>query len=242
MPLGFVLTMVQVSCYVVFFFFGIILISSHGLHTYFVIENIFLVERVQVCTSSSVSSSHEEDNRKQQLAAQLFSGVTAKPRSSAGRGHLAASRISRNPGKTKLITADPVMSSADDRSHSIQGTTAKRAGKSNMDLLLDLESNEIRDIEGDKASSENILLSPLDNTVSVIPTRDDKTLDHTQESVDANSRLVTNPSAPDQNTQKVWHFLLFLILHLAVFFFLGKQVLLIVSDGICKMQTEQNAN
>ncbi|XP_078360431.1 uncharacterized protein LOC144644775 isoform X2 [Oculina patagonica] len=157
----------------------------------------------EVSASSSVSSFHEEDLRKQQLAAQLFTGVMEKPRSTAGRGHLTANRISRNPGKTKSIATDPVMPSANDRSQPLQGTTSKSAGKSNMDLLLDLESNEVRDIEGHKVSSEkDILLSPLDNTVNIISSRDDKTSDNSQELADSDSRLAMNLCEPDQDTQK----------------------------------------
>lgn len=151
----------------------------------------------------------QEDVRKQHLAAQLFSGVTEKPRSSAGRGHLATNRISRNPGKTKSIVTDPGMSSADDRSHSLQGTTSKSAGKSNMGLLLDLESNEPRDIEGEKASFEkDALLSSLENTVNMVSSRDDEASDYIQESVDSDPLLVITTSEVNcsyQATQKVWH-------------------------------------
>ena len=162
-----------------------------------------------------MSSSHDEDIRRQQLAAQLFTGVTDKPRWSAGRGHLAANRMSRNPGKTKNISPNPVMSPADNRSHSVQGTTSKTAGKSNMDLLLDIESTEGRDIEGNKACAEKgILLSTLDNTVDIIPSQNDETLKNTQESVGSDTHLVMNPSelgSGCRNTQKVCHDLFFFI-------------------------------
>lgn len=151
----------------------------------------------------------QEDVRKQHLAAQLFSGVTEKPRSSVGRGHLVTNRISRNPGKTKSIVTDPGMSSADDRSHSLQGTTSKSAGKSNMGLLLDLESNEPRDIEGEKTSFEkDALLSSLENTVNMVSLRDDEASDYIQESVDSDPLLVITTSEVNcsyQATQKVWH-------------------------------------
>ena len=149
---------------------------------------------------------HQEDVRKQQLAAQLFSGVTDKPRPSAGRGHLTVNRISRNPGKTKLISADPGMAiSADDLSHSVQGTASKTVGKSNMDLLLDLESTGVCHIGEEKASSDNnVLLSSLDDTRKLIPPGDNETLNSTQESVDSDSRVVMNTSeAGCVNTEKV---------------------------------------
>lgn len=156
---------------------------------------------------------HQEDVRKQQLAAQLFSGVTEKPRPSIGRGHLAANRISRNPGKTKLIAADPGMgTSVDDLSHSVQGTASKTAGKSNRDLLLDLENTGVCHIGEEKASSDNdVLLSSLDDTGKLIPPRDNETLNNTQKSFDSDSRVVMNASeAGHGNTQKVWHIFLFI--------------------------------
>ena len=148
-----------------------------------------------------------EDVRKQQLATQLFSGVAGKQRPSAGRGHLAANRISRNPGKTRVTATNPGMAtSADDLSHFVEGTASKSAGKSNMDLLLDLESTGAPHIGEEKASSDNdVLLSSLDNTTKLIPPRDNETLNNTRESLDSDSPVVMNASkAGYGNAQKVW--------------------------------------
>ena len=151
----------------------------------------------------------QEDVRKQQLAAQLFSGVTDKQPPSSGRGHLAANRMSRNPGKTRLTAANPGMAaSVGDQSHSVRGTASKSAGKSNMDLLLDLESTRAPHIGEGKASSDNnVLLSPLDNTTELIPSQDNDTLTSTLESLDSDSPVVMNTNdAGYGNVQKVWHF------------------------------------
>jgi len=153
----------------------------------------------------------QEDVRKQQLAAQLFSGVTDKQRQSAVRGHLAANRMSRNPGQTRLTAANPGMAaSADDLSHSVRGTASKSAGKSNMDLLLDLESTGTPHIGEEKASSDNdVLLSPLDSTTEFIASRDNETLTSTRESLDSDSPVVMNTSeAGYGNVQKVWRIFL----------------------------------
>ncbi len=155
----------------------------------------------------------QEDVRKQQLATQLFSGVSDKQRPSAGRGHLAANRISRNPGKTRLTAINPGMAtSADDLSHSVKGTASKSTGKSNMDLLLDLESTGAPHIGDEKASSDNdVLLSPLDKTTKLIPPRDNETLNSTRESLDCDSPVVMSASkAGYGNAQKVWHNVLFI--------------------------------
>ena len=156
----------------------------------------------------------QEDVRKQQLASQLFSGVTDKPRPSAGRGHLAAKRISRNPGKTRLTAANPGMAaSANDRSHSVKGTASESAGKSNiMDLLLDLESTGAPHIGEEKASSDNdVLLSALDNTTNLMPSQDNETFSSSRELLDSDSPVVTNTSeAGCGNAQKVWHIFLFI--------------------------------
>ena len=153
----------------------------------------------------------QENDRKQQLATQLFSGVTDKQRQSAGRGHLAANRLSRNPGKTRVTATNPGMAtSADDLSNSVKGTASQSAGKSNMDLLLDLESTGAPHIGEEKASSDNdVLLSPLDNTTKLIPPRDNETLNSTRESLDSDSPVVMNASkAGYGNVQKVWHIFL----------------------------------
>lgn len=155
----------------------------------------------------------QEDVRKQQLATQLFSGVTDKQRPSAGRGHLAANRITRNPGKTRLTAANSGMTaSADNLSHSVKGIASKSAGKSNMDLLLDLESTGASRIGEEKASSGNdVLLSRLDNTTKLIPPKDNETLNSTRESFDSDSPVVMNTSeAGYGNAQEVWHIFLFI--------------------------------
>ena len=150
----------------------------------------------------------QEDVRKQQLATQLFSGVTDKQRPSSGRGHLVANRISRNPGKTRVTATNPGMAtSADDLSHFVKGTASKSTGKSNMDLLLDLESTGTPHIGEEKALSNNdVLLSSLDNTTKLIPPRDNETFNSTRESLDSDSPVVMNASkAGYGNAQKVWH-------------------------------------
>lgn len=157
----------------------------------------------------------QEDVRKQRLATQLFSGVTDKQRPSAGRGHLAANRISRNPGKTRLAATNPGMAtSADDLSQSVKGTASTSAGKSNIDLLLDLESTGAPHIGEEKASSDNdALISPSDNTTRLIPPRDTETLNlnSTQESLDSDFPVLMNTSkAGYGNAQKVWHIFLFI--------------------------------
>lgn len=104
---------------------------------------------------------HQDDVRKQHLAAQLFSGVTDQPRSSAGRGHLGTSRISRNPVKTNAnATGIP---SIDDRSHSLESSTSLGAGKTNMDLLCGIGS-AVGYGNGEKQadSEKHTLLSSLD--------------------------------------------------------------------------------
>lgn len=161
--------------------------------------------KAEISTSPSVTD--QEDVRKQRLATQLFSGVTDKQRPSAGRGHLAANRISRNPGKTRLAATNPGMAtSADDLSQSVKGTASTSAGKSNIDLLLDLESTEAPHIGEEKASSDNdALISPSDNTTRLIPPRDTETLNlnSTQESLDSDFPVLINTSkAGYGNAQK----------------------------------------
>lgn len=119
---------------------------------------------------------------------------------------MAANRISRNPGKTKLIAANPgVVTSADDLSYSVQGAASKTAGKSNVDLLLDLESTGVRHIGEEKASTDNdVLLSAVDIKRNLITPRDNETSNSTQESLDSDSRVLMDTSEADYgNTQKV---------------------------------------
>ena len=149
-----------------------------------------------------------EDLRKQQLAAQLFSGVTEKPRFSAGRGQ--TSRITKNPGKTKTISADHGLSSADDRTLSSPRTSLKTVDKSNVDLLLGIENTEVCDIEKEKAfSKEDELLPSLNETVN-ISSSSDGTSGYTQESVDSDTHLAMITSGTGdgyQTTEKVRHLL-----------------------------------
>lgn len=119
---------------------------------------------------------------------------------------MAANRISRDPGKTKLIAANPgVVTSADDLSYSVQGADLKTAGKSNVDLLLDLESTGVRHIGEEKASTDNdVLLSAVDIKRNLITPRDNETSNSTQESLDSDSRVLVDTSeAGYGNTQKV---------------------------------------
>ena len=99
--------------------------------------------------------------------------------------------------------------SADDLSHSAQGTPSKTAGKSNMDLLLDLESTGVRHIGEEKASSDNdALLSALDSTKKLIPPLDNVSLNSTRESLGSDSHVLMDTSdAGYGNTQKVWDLL-----------------------------------
>lgn len=116
---------------------------------------------------------------------------------------MAANRISRNPGKTKLIAANPgVVTSADDLSYSVQGAALKAAGKSNVDLLLDLESTGVRHIGEEKTSTDNdVLPSAVDIKRNLITPRDNETSNSTQESL---SRVLMDTSeAGYGNTQKV---------------------------------------
>lgn len=151
-----------------------------------------------------------EDIRKQQLAAQLFSGVTEKPRLSAGRGQ--TRRITKNPGKTKTIAADHGLPSADDRTLSSPGTSSKTVDKSNVDLLLGIENTEACDIEKEKAfSKEDELLPSLNETVDILSSsRGDGTSGYTQESVDSDTPLAMITSGTGggyQATEKVRHLL-----------------------------------
>lgn len=115
---------------------------------------------------------------------------------------MAANRISKNPGKTKLIAA---VASADNLSESVQGAASKTAGKSNVDLLLDLESTGVRHIGEEKTSTDSdVLLSGLDIKRNLIPPRDNETSNSTQESLDSDSRVLMGTSeAGYGNTQKV---------------------------------------
>ena len=123
---------------------------------------------------------------------------------------MAAKRISRNPGKTRLAAANPGMAaSADDRSHSVKGTASGSAGKSNMDLLLDIESTGAPHIGEEKASSDNdVLLSALNNTTNLIPSQDNETFNSSRESLDSDSPVVMN-TCEAGHAQKVWLIFLF---------------------------------
>lgn len=111
-----------------------------------------------------------EDVRKQQLAAQLFSGVTEKPRLSSGRGLV--NKITKTQGKPSE-------------------TSLKAPDKSNMDLLLDVENSDVCDVAKDDASSlENDLISSLNDTEDKPSSRDEVRSWYSQEAVDSDSCMV----------------------------------------------------
>ena len=89
-------------------------------------------------------------------------------------------------------------------SESVQGAASKTAGKSNVDLLLDLESTGVRHIGEEKASTDSDVLSGLDIKRNLIPPRDNETSNSTQESLDSDSHVLMGTSeAGYGNTQKV---------------------------------------
>lgn len=117
--------------------------------------------------SARSSETHRDDVRKQHLAVQLFSGVSDKPRSTVGRGHLGTNRMSRNSGKTKFTASHSEMPTVDNRLHSLQKSTSLSAGATNMDLLCDLESKEVHDYKDEHAlSKKHALFSTLDMALS----------------------------------------------------------------------------
>lgn len=130
-----------------------------------------------------------EDVRKQQLAAQLFSGVTEKPRLSSGRGLV--NKITKTQGKPRTSAADPGLSSANGRAIYSSETSLKAPDKSNMDLLLDVENSDVCDVAKDDASSlENDLISSLNDTEDKPSSRDEVRSWYSQEAVDSDSCMV----------------------------------------------------
>lgn len=148
-----------------------------------------IAPRSQAEVSSASPVTRHEDVRKQQLAAQLFSGVTEKPRLSSGRGLV--NKITKTQGKPRTSAADPGLSSANGRAIYSSETSLKAPDKSNMDLLLDVENSDVCDVAKDDASSlENDLISSLNDTEDKPSSRDEVRSWYSQEAVDSDSCMV----------------------------------------------------
>ena len=119
----------------------------------------------------------EDDVRTQQLAAQLFSGVAEKPRSSAGRGQLATRKALRHSGKTNTGVPDPGSPFVDNELHSSQRPALRREiENTNVELLYDFDSVKVNDSEEATERSKTYTIQsstdmapPHDNHSSDIP-------------------------------------------------------------------------
>lgn len=112
----------------------------------------------QVSSSSPVA--HQDEVRKQHLAAQLFSGVTGETRSASWRGHLGSNRLIKNSAKTNPRAKG---SSPIDGFHALQGLRSVSTEKVDVNLLQDLDSDQCHAREIERApSSEHALIPTLD--------------------------------------------------------------------------------
>ncbi|XP_022795045.1 AP-4 complex subunit epsilon-like [Stylophora pistillata] len=163
-------------------------------------RQIALKSHAEVSSASPVTS--HQDVRKQQLAAQLFSGVKEKPRLSSGRGHV--NKITKNPGKPRTSATHPGLSSANNRAISSTETGLKASDKSNMDLLLDIENSDICDVAKEDASSlENDLISSFHDAEDELSSRDEAVSGFSQESIDSDSCMAMTRREQEDGYQAI---------------------------------------
>lgn len=123
--------------------------------------------------SSSSPVTHQDDVRKQHLAAQLFSGVTGEPRSASRRGQLGSNRLIKNSAKTNP-----------------RAKGSSPTDKVDVNLLQDLDSDKSHAREIERApSSEHALIPTLDFRSSL-----DNEKPTIEESIDS-ELLVSAPSS-----------------------------------------------
>ena len=117
----------------------------------------------------------EDEVHTQQLAAQLFSGVAEKQRSSAGRGQLATRKPLRHSRKTNIGVPDPGSPVVDNEVHSSQRPVCRREiENTNVELLYGFDSVKVNDsVEATERSKTYTIQSSID----VAPPHDNHSFD-----------------------------------------------------------------